>query len=160
MALTAPESIASLTLLAPGGFGPDINGPLLRRYGAAVEESEIRACLDAMSGPQAVIAADTVSRYAETRRLQGQSEKLGEIAALITKGERQGEIPRDLLATLAMPVAVMWGTDDPVLPVAQAQGLPPHFTVRLVPGAGHMLIVEAPADVIELIRTQVGKMPA
>jgi pyruvate dehydrogenase E2 component (dihydrolipoamide acetyltransferase) len=155
MALTAPENIASLTLLAPGGFGPDINGPLLRRYGAAVEENEIRACLGAMSGPQTVIAADTVSGYAQTRRLHGQSEKLGEIAALITKGERQGEIPRDLLATLAMPVAVMWGSGDPVLPASQAQGLPSHFTVRIVPNAGHMLMSEAPAEVTELIRAQV-----
>ena len=35
MALAEPETIASLTLLAPGGFGPEINGPLLRRYAAA-----------------------------------------------------------------------------------------------------------------------------
>jgi pyruvate dehydrogenase E2 component (dihydrolipoamide acetyltransferase) len=159
MALTAPERIASLSLLAPGGFGPDINGPLLRRYGAAVEENEIRACLAAMSGPQAVIAGDSVSVYADTRRLPGQSEKLGELAAQITKNERQGEIPRDMLATLAMPVAVMWGTADPVLPAGQAQGLPPHFTVRLEPGVGHMLIGEAPAGVIELIRAQVEGTP-
>ena len=30
MALS-PERVASLTLLAPGGFGPEINGPLMRR---------------------------------------------------------------------------------------------------------------------------------
>ncbi|KQZ87047.1 hypothetical protein ASD64_06230 [Mesorhizobium sp. Root157] len=153
--LMAAERVASLTLLAPGGFGPEINAPLLRRYGAAVEGDEIRACLAAMSGPQAAIADDTVSFYADTRRQRGQSEKLCEIAALITKGERQGEIPRDLIATLPMPVAVMWGTGDPVLPQGQAQGLPPHFTVRIVPGAGHMLMAEALADVVALIRSQV-----
>jgi pyruvate dehydrogenase E2 component (dihydrolipoamide acetyltransferase) len=151
IALIAPERAASLTLLAPGGFGPEINGPLLRRYGAAVDESEIRECLAAMSGPRAVIpAADT-----EMRRQPGQGEKLVEIAALITRGDRQGEIPRETLGTLAMPVSIMWGDADPVLPVGQTRGLPAHFGLRVVAGAGHMLIDEAPAEATALIRAQI-----
>ncbi|MBR7517917.1 alpha/beta fold hydrolase, partial [Mycobacterium tuberculosis] len=35
VAAFAAEKVASLTLLAPGGFGPDINGRLLRHYAAA-----------------------------------------------------------------------------------------------------------------------------
>jgi pimeloyl-ACP methyl ester carboxylesterase len=40
-----PQSVASLTVLAPGGYGPEINGALLRRYGGAVEPAEIHNCL-------------------------------------------------------------------------------------------------------------------
>lgn len=152
--LMAPERIASLTLLAPGGFGPEINGPLLRRYGAAVEASEIRDCLAAMSGPQATVSDASLGAYREMRGQRGQTAKLEEIAALITKGERQGEIPREMLATLAMPVSVLWGDADPVLPVSQAQGLPASFRVRILPGAGHMLMGEAPAKVAALIHAQ------
>ncbi|MBN9250374.1 MAG: alpha/beta fold hydrolase [Mesorhizobium sp.] len=152
--LMAPDRIASLTLLAPGGFGPEINGPLLRRYGAAVEASEIRGCLAAMSGPQATVSDTSLGAYRQMRVQHGQADKLGEIAALITKGERQGEIPREMLATLAMPVSVLWGDADPVLPVSQAQGLPASFKVRILPGAGHMLMGEAPAEVAALIHAQ------
>jgi pyruvate dehydrogenase E2 component (dihydrolipoamide acetyltransferase) len=152
--LMAPDRIASLTLLAPGGFGPEIKGPLLRRYGAAVEASEIRDCLAAMSGPQATVSDASLGAYREMRGQRGQTAKLEEIAALITKGERQGEIPREMLATLAMPVSVLWGDADPVLPVSQAQGLPASFRVRILPGAGHMLMGEAPAEVAALIHAQ------
>jgi pyruvate dehydrogenase E2 component (dihydrolipoamide acetyltransferase) len=158
--LMAPERVASLTLLAPGGFGPEINGPLLRRYGAAVEESEIRDCIAAMSGPQATVSEKSLAAYRKMRGQPGQTAKLEEIAALITKGERQGEIPREMLATLAMPVSVLWGGADPVLPVRQTEGLPAHFNVQLIPGAGHMLIGEAPAEVAALIQAQLAGISA
>jgi pyruvate dehydrogenase E2 component (dihydrolipoamide acetyltransferase) len=144
MALAEPQRIASLTLLAPGGFGPEINGPLLRRYARAVDALELRACLAAMSGENATITDDALRPYLAMRGRPGQTEKLVEIAAAITKDNRQGMIPREMLATLAMPVTVLWGTDAPVLPFEQAHDLPANFTVRPAPGAGHMLVGEAP----------------
>lgn len=152
MALAAPERVASLTLLAPGGFGEEINGALLRRYAGAVEDHEIRDCLVAMSGPEARVSGDAVDNCLEMRNQPGQREKLVEIAAAITRDDRQGMIPRDLLAALTMPVAVMWGTHDPVLPVSQAGGLPAGFELRRVPNAGHMLASEAPGLVSDLVR--------
>lgn len=157
MALQAPERIASLTLLAPGGIGEAINGPLFRRYGAAIDRDEIQACLGAMSGPGGEISSRLVDECLDTRLRPGQREKLVEIAAAITRDERQGVIPRNLLATLAMPVSVMWGTEDAVLPSAQADSLPPHFRRLSVPGAGHMLIAEAPDLVLDLIRQTSGR---
>ncbi len=86
-------------------------------------------------------------------RSPGQQEKLIEIASKIAKDSRQGEIPREMLAGLAMPVTVVWGTEDPVLPYAQSENLPPHFEFVRVPGAGHMLLEEARKTVIQAIRT-------
>jgi pyruvate dehydrogenase E2 component (dihydrolipoamide acetyltransferase) len=152
MALAEPERIGSLTLLAPGGFGPEINGPLLRRYAAAADRREIRACLAAMSGPRSPSPARTVGVLSEVRRRPGQLRKLVEIAALITRDERQGAIPREQLDTLTMPVMVVWGADDPVLPFTHADGLPPHFHVHHVLDAGHMLVEEASGVVAEAVR--------
>ncbi|MHA6641656.1 alpha/beta fold hydrolase [Mesorhizobium sp. A623] len=148
MALAEPQRIASLTLLAPGGFGPEINGPLLRRYAKAVDALELRACLAAMSGENATVTDDALSSYLAMRGRPGQTEKLVEIAAAITRDDRQGMIPREMLATLTMPVTLLWGTDDPVVPFTQSADLPANFTVRVAPGAGHMLIGETP----ELVR--------
>ena len=61
---------------------------------------------------------------------------------------------RDALAGLTMPVAVAWGALDPVLPFHQTNDLPPLFALHRLPGAGHMLIEEAPDLVTELIRRQ------
>jgi len=150
--LRAPEMARSLTLLAPGGFGPEINVALLRRFGAAVGAGEVRDCLNAMSAPDFVMPTKFVAGLAAARRLPGQRERLVEIAAAITKDDRQGEIPREMLASLSMPVTVVWGTEDTVLPFAQTRGLPDAFTLEVLPGKGHMLTEEAPQAVLRLIR--------
>ncbi|TIT03181.1 alpha/beta fold hydrolase [Mesorhizobium sp.] len=152
MALAEPERIASLTLLAPGGFGAEINGPLLRRYAAAAGKREIRACLAAMSGPQSLPSERIVDVLGEMRARRGQLQKLVEIAAAMTRGDRQGVIPRERLETLDMPVMVVWGIDDAVLPFTQADDLPTHFHLHHVLEAGHMLIEEAPGLIAEIVR--------
>lgn len=151
MALAEPVRVASLTLLAPGGFGSEINGPLLRRYAAATERDELLTCLAAMSGKGAVVPDSVVDSCLAMRKTPGQTEKLVEIAAAITRDDRQGVIPRDLLATMAMPATILWGTRDPVLPFEQTGDLPARFALRAIEGAGHMLVEEAPAPVLEAI---------
>ena len=79
-ALAAPERIASLTLLAPGGIGPEIDAPLLRRYAEAADEAELAACLAAMSGPDAATPAGTIEVLLAMRRRPGQIDRLETIA--------------------------------------------------------------------------------
>lgn len=151
-ALRAPEVVASLTLLAPGGFGPEINHDLLRRYAAAANADELRACMDEMSAPGFLMPTKYVAGLMATRAVAGQREKLIEIAELITKGDRQGEIPRDSLASLPMPARVIWGTEDTVLPYSQTSDLPSNLSLETLPGKGHMLMEEARETVIRAIR--------
>ncbi len=152
MALAEPSRVASLTLLSPGGFGEEINGRLLRRYAEAAGEEELRVCLETMVGWPNPVPAETIRTLMEMRRRPGQTAKLVEMAASITRDERQGVIPREKLAILPMPVSVAWGTLDGVLPVHQANGLPPLFALHLIPNAGHMLLEEKPELVTEIIR--------
>jgi len=157
MASTEPARIASLTLLAPGGFGHEINAALLRRFAAAVERDEIRACLAAMSGPQPGPTGPTVAVLFEMRVSAGPRRGRVEIAAAMTRDGRQGLIPREWLEALNMPVMVAWGTDDAVLPVTQADDLPAHFHRHHVLNAGHMLVEEAPDLVAEIIRRNMNR---
>lgn len=151
-ALAQPARVASLTLLAPGGYGPEINAPLLRRYAAATAPEDIRACLAEMSSPDSRVSEHSVATLAEMRSRPGQSEKLVAFADAMTAGDRQGVIPREAIAALPMPVMVMWGTDDAVLPYSQADGLPARFMIHHVLEVGHMLPEEAPELVAEIIR--------
>ncbi|WP_137932509.1 alpha/beta fold hydrolase [Mesorhizobium comanense] len=157
MALIEPAKVASLTLLAPGGFGPEINAPLLRRYAAASDLTEILACLEAMSGHGSPPARHIADVLCDMRGRPGQVEKLIEVADAMTRDDRQGVIPRDQLDTLSMPVMAVWGSDDPVLPSTQADDLPPHFHVHHVLAAGHMLIEEAPDLVASIIQRNMNR---
>lgn len=160
MAMAGPGRVASLTLLAPGGFGPGIDGPLLRRYARAETAAELRACLAAMSGAGAIIADGRLDDGLALRNQPGQIGKLVEIADLITRNDRQGVIPHEALAALTMPVIVLWGTHDPVLPFAQTDNLPAHFRLQAIAGAGHMLIEEAPDAVRSAVLASIASVNA
>jgi pyruvate dehydrogenase E2 component (dihydrolipoamide acetyltransferase) len=146
-ALAAPGKIASLTLLAPGGFGAEINGRLLRRYAAAETADEVRGCLESMYGFANDVPEDAVMLDTGMRAAPGQSEKLADIAARLTRGEKQGVLALGDLSAAPFPVSVFWGMQDCMLPAHQARGLPERFSVRLLDRTGHMLPREA-ADMV------------
>ena len=149
MALAEPDRVASLTLFAPGGIGPEINAPLLRSYASAETREEIASCLAAMSAraPSEKMIEDALQMRAST----GQMEALARLCAAITRNGNQGVIAREELAGLAMPVHVAWGGKDPVLPPRQADNLPHRFVRHLFPGLGHMLPEEAPEEMAQLL---------
>lgn len=156
MALIEPQRVASLTLLAPGGFGPEINQRLLIRYAAATDEAALEACLEAMFGWFSPVPAGLARTLLADRAAPGRREKLQAMAAGLARDGRQGMLPRDRLAALSIPAVVAWGGLDNLLPVRQAQELPAGFEARLYPDLGHMLPEEAPGEMIELIRGSAG----
>ena len=156
IALRDPALVTSMTLLAPGGFGPDINHRLLARYAAAADHDALRAALENMYGWNSPVPERVVAGLVERRSAPGATVCLASILSSILlrteDGVMQGTIARDALAKLTMPVKVLWGKRDNVVPTGQANGLPPLFAVHLFEQAGHMLIDERPTDVARLIR--------
>lgn len=155
MGLRAPDRVASLTLLAPGGFGPFINGPLLHRFATPATADELRAAMNDMAAPGYAFETKYVAALAALRGIPGQPAMLDKIWGMIARDSKQGEIPRATLATLSMPVTVVWGTADPMLPYSQSENLPAAFELVTLPGAGHMLPVEARKAVTAAIRKTV-----
>jgi pyruvate dehydrogenase E2 component (dihydrolipoamide acetyltransferase) len=155
LAIADPSRIASLTLLAPGGFGEAIAAHTLKRYAEAVSSAELRPYFKAMRGVKAEDDDAALDRLAAMRVTPGQREALIEIHGRITRDGKQGAIPREQLAGLKMPVIVAWGAGDGVLPVVQSRNLPPQFQVRIIDGAGHMLPETHPRLCADLIARNV-----
>ena len=151
IALKAAERVKSLSLLAPGGFGPEIAAATLRAFGAARDEAAIGDALARMVASDTEPPPEDVAALVQERTNDALVAELTAIAGMITRDGKQGEIPRAMLARIACPVHVLWGTADPVLPVSQSRDLPEHFKVRLVEGAGHMLVHEAAGAVLETL---------
>ncbi|PWV97559.1 pyruvate dehydrogenase E2 component (dihydrolipoamide acetyltransferase) [Hoeflea marina] len=159
IALRAPERVASLTLIAPGGMAPEINAELLGRYAQAENEAEIRALWTEMAAPGFDWPADQIAAQAAARRAPGAMAALGETyASMFPAGPDQGQgvIPQAQLAALDMPVAVIWGGDDHVVPCPGPAGLPASFALSLLPGHGHMLPEEAAGAIVRVLRHQTG----
>jgi pimeloyl-ACP methyl ester carboxylesterase len=151
MTLTAPDRVRSLTLLAPGGYGPEIASGALEALAAARTAEDLRESCRAMFAPGGEPPDADIAQLVEERREENATAELVAISQRIARDGRQGEIPRSAIETLKCPVTVVWGTADPVLPVSHAKNLPPDFKVRLVPGAGHFLVHEAQQDVVQAL---------
>ena len=107
MAMFDPGRIASLSLLAPGGFGPEINHRLLTRYAEAGDEAALVPCLEAMTGWYSAVSAEALAATLAARATPGAGEKLVAIAGGLAKEGVQGELPLDRLASLDVPVTVV-----------------------------------------------------
>lgn len=154
MAMRAPERVKSLTLVAPGGMAKAINAGLLARYARATTEAEIRACLDEMSAPGFVTSQAVIDHFVAARSKPGQREALEETyQAMFPNGpdEGQGVLPADALSGLEMPVFVIWGTQDKVLPCPSPSALPASFAFSVLPELGHMLPEESPDAIIRVL---------
>lgn len=155
VALRAPQRIASLTLLAPGGFGSEINSRLLQRYAIARDEATLRPLVEQFFGWRNPVPDRLIAEMVTERADPVVTETFAAIAAEIFKGGAQGVLPRAELAELPCPIKVLWGTQDRVLPTRQAHHLPGLVAAHVFEEVGHMLPVEIPAEVARLIRENV-----
>ncbi|WP_416795483.1 alpha/beta fold hydrolase [Ciceribacter azotifigens] len=166
LALKAPDKVASLTLVAPGGFGPEINGAVLSAFASAGTAEEMRTAMEAMVAPAHAIPTAAVAAMLAARRAPGAREALGTVLKAILSetteaGEpRQGMLPVGDLRGLPMPKYLLWGPEDRILPVGQAQSLEGAATIRLLPTAGHMLPEVYPEEVARVLAAAIGAAAA
>lgn len=146
-----PDLVERLVLLAPGGFGPEMNVPLLRRYAAMTGEDEIVAVLSQFFAPGAALPEALPRLVAEQRQDARLRRSFAAVVEVLAKGDGQGTLPLETLADAPFPVSLVWGLEDRVLPVSQAIGAPAVFARHLLPGVGHMPHMEAPALVTRII---------
>lgn len=148
LAAQHPARVASLLLLAPGGFGPDIDALMMRDFAAAGDAIALRHAMGAMCAPNFELPEDIIQQSVAFRQAGGQLAQLIATGARITKNETQGVIPRAMLEGISCPVRLIWGQKDALLPAKQILHAPPHFEPLLLDGMGHMLIEEAPDLII------------
>ncbi len=156
VALERPDLVASLTLLAPGGFGEEINAPLLRRFAAADDRDTLEPLLEQFYGWDNPVPDEELVRILADRQRPGATAKLVQIAGIITEGGSQGLLPKQALAARGIPIKVIWGTRDRVVPTRQAHKLPGEIATHVFEGVGHMPHEEVPEAVVRLIRENVG----
>lgn len=79
LALADPEAIASLTLIAPGGFGPEMDGQALRSLAEAGTAEDLSRAYAAMMAPRAAPEPAMIERLLEVHIRTGQKEALRQI---------------------------------------------------------------------------------
>jgi pimeloyl-ACP methyl ester carboxylesterase len=151
IALFRRDLVASLTFLAPGGFGPEINASVLKQFGAVRLRPELMDVIGQFYAPRYAIARSTLDRFSGFRVRGGQTDMMIKISEMITTPEgAQGTLPLVKVAALGIPSTVIWGDKDRIVPVGQAHNLP-DADVKILAGIGHTLYEEAFDVVLETI---------
>lgn len=144
-----PQRVASLTLLAPAGLGEEIEAAFLHGFLAARRRKDLRPVFERLFADPALVTREMLETAIRAKRMDGASETLERLAACFFPEGRQAPLGlRDTLESLAMPWRVIWGRDDRIVPVSQAEGL---AAVSILDGVGHMPQIERPSEVVRLV---------
>jgi pyruvate dehydrogenase E2 component (dihydrolipoamide acetyltransferase) len=151
-----PDRVSALTLIAPAGLGEEIAADFIEGFIGESRARKLRPVIEMLVADPALVTADMVEEVLRYKRLDGATAALRTVADANFPGGRQGVSLRDRLAGIAVPVQVVWGEEDRILPVAHAEGLPASVKVVTLPGAGHVVHMEKAAAVNEVIRSVTG----
>jgi pyruvate dehydrogenase E2 component (dihydrolipoamide acetyltransferase) len=155
LALPQPARVASVTAVAPGGLGPEINMDYINGFIAEKRAKKLRPVLEMLVHDPALISKDMVEDVLKFKRLDGVDAALAGLRDGCFPGGKQVAILRDQLNKLEVPVRMIFGKADQIIPAAHAEGLPGSVEVTVFDDAGHMPHMEKAAQVNELIRAQV-----
>ena len=142
MLAAAPERVASLSLIAPCGLGAEIDGDFIEAFLAAERRKAMKQALSRLFADPAAVRRQMVEDMLRQQRMDGGPEARRTIARACFPGGRQRTVLRHTLTGATVPVQVLWGRADSIVPPAHADGLPPAVVVHRVDGAGHMPHVE------------------
>lgn len=149
-----PSRIASLTLVAPAGFGSQINAEYLRGFAAAGSRRELKPHLNPLFADSSLVTRQLADNLMKFKRIDGVDAALHTLVGTLLDGDAPGIDATPLLARVNLPLTVVWGNADAVLPPSNAETLPSDVRPTFVDNAGHMVHMEKPGTVVQAVRAQ------
>jgi pyruvate dehydrogenase E2 component (dihydrolipoamide acetyltransferase) len=153
VAAKRPDLVSALTLIAPAGLGPEINGAFISGFIRMQRRKEALETLALLVHDPALVSRRMVEDVLRYKRLDGVDTALQAIARAWFDGDRQRVGVQEQIASLTMPVQAIWGRDDRIIPAAHAQSLGKQREVHVLDAAGHLPHLEKANEVVRLIRS-------
>jgi pyruvate dehydrogenase E2 component (dihydrolipoamide acetyltransferase) len=151
LALDPSRRVASVTLVAPAGLGPEINQAYIDGFVAADRRKELKPVAEQLFADPGMVTREMLDDLLAYKRLDGVDAALREISSAVFAGGRQRFSLRERVAEAGVPVQVIFGTEDRIIPASHAEALP-EGARHLIAGAGHMVHLEKAEQVNLLVR--------
>lgn len=151
-ALSHADRVSSLVLIASAALGSEIDGQYIQGFITATRRKDLAPQIEKLFADPKLITRRLIEDNLKYKRLDGVEAALRTIAAQFFPGGRQATVLRDQLSRLTMPVLVIWGAEDRILPSFHCQGLPANIQTEILAGSGHMVHMEAAQKVNQVIR--------
>jgi pimeloyl-ACP methyl ester carboxylesterase len=151
--LTAVGRVAvrSLTLLAPGGLGPEINAGFIGGLTRSTTAEALERWLSVMVADPNVLPQGYARAVLRNMERSGQQAVLAALAERLFAGGTQAFDLLSALRGVSVPTRIVWGRSDRVIPHAHSLRAPGSAAVHLLDGVGHVPQMEAPELTARLI---------
>jgi pyruvate dehydrogenase E2 component (dihydrolipoamide acetyltransferase) len=151
-ALDHPQRLASLALIASAGLGAEIDGSYIDGFVQAASRRELKPVIEKLFADPSLVSRQLLDDLLRYKRIDGVTELLGSLSGALFGGGRQTALPAAQLPAGKPPLLVIWGEEDRVIPAAHAQAAAAGATMAVLPGAGHMVMMEKAGEVNALLR--------
>ncbi len=139
-------------MISSAGLGPDINGAFIDGMNRATTEEGLTAWLKlGVANAERLNPAFVKAILTRRREMDTQSAQQRLAAALFADSTQTFSI-RSTLDRLSIPVKVIFGLEDQIIPPRHARGLPGTVAVHLFRAVGHLPHIEARGGVLQLLR--------
>jgi pyruvate dehydrogenase E2 component (dihydrolipoamide acetyltransferase) len=146
-----PDRVASLTLIDSAGLGADINDDYVSGFIEAGRRRELKGVLQLLFADDSLVTRQMVDDVLKYKRTAGVDAALQALADDMFADGTQTVDLRSELDGLDLPVLIIWGAQDQIIPATQAQDLPDGVEVHVLDDQGHSPHMEAANAVNRLI---------
>ena len=141
---------------ASAGLGPEINATFIDGFVRASRRREAVEVLNLLVHDPALVSRTMVEDVLRYKRLDGVAAALAKIAEAWFAGGRQSLDLTAQITALELPVQIIWGREDRILPVSHAEALASRLPVHILNDAGHLPHMEKAGEVNRLLKRLVG----
>ena len=144
--------VRRLTLLAPVGFGTEINLSAVEPFTAELSDSEIKLSLSRLFYDLGWVSEDLIDA---TKKIFGSSTRRVRardlLKSIFPSGSQEWD-GQSLLCKLNQPVRILWGEEDMILPVRHLNGLPGWVAQHRLSKVGHVPQIEAAPLLLRILQ--------
>ena len=150
LASDSPKTVKSLGLICSAGLGPDINSDYLRGFVEAQSQQELKLVLQQLFVDESLVNLQLVNDLLNYKRMDGVEATLKALSETLISAGEQTFLTDNIVAS-GIPVLVIWGKQDRIIPVSHAQNFSAAggycVEVEIFDSAGHMVQMEKAYDV-------------
>lgn len=151
MVQEVPERISRLAVVSPCGLAEDINTDYINGFIEAESRHDLKPVLGLLLADPEGVSRSMVDDTLKYKRLDGVQAALSRLRDQLFAGGHQSAQPLLQIDTQRHPLMVLWGEDDRIIPVAQADKAPAGAQVHRFAQSGHMCHMDQAAQVNPLL---------
>ena len=152
LALSDRDRVLSLSLVAPAGFGSEIDSEYVNGFVAATGRRDLKPVLQRLFADPGLVNRQMIDDVLRYKRLDGVQQALEALAGSLFPGGRQARVlAGELEDGYRGPILVIWGERDAIIPAAHAEAAPSRAETHVLDGVGHSPHMEAAGDVNRLL---------